>query len=120
MLARIFSWFRSSQTNNETEKPAMYVLSKEEYETLVLRLRNLESMINALPIRPEIPEPPPMPEVNITQHSQPKVVKHLNSFQQELTNKLARIRENMGASHGFGIGDAEDMDYLEKSIVLFK
>lgn len=113
----IFGWFGfSSKTSKENEKPTVYTLSQDEYETIMQRLRNLEAMINSMPIRPAIPEPPPLPKED--KKKQPKkVVRQLNTFQQELMTKLEHLRNRMGESHGFGIGDAEDMEYLEKSLM---
>lgn len=119
----IFNWFKSTpKIPDEKEKQRFYVLSKDEYDGLIERLRYVESVIHMIPTNSAIPEPPPLPPT-ITKknnHINTPVKHELNTFQIELMSRLERVREKMGASHGFGIGEVEDIDFLEKSIMEFQ
>ena len=113
----IINWFRPTKVtcNITPSQPTQnYVVQKEEYEMLLQRLRTLEAMMNALPMKPIIqnptmpPPPPPMKK---------KVIEPIQTpFQAELEHKLRTIRTRMGESHGYGIDklELENLDDLEK------
>lgn len=132
----MFNWFRQSTpvestnvkkigpsvTNSDkTANPEMCTIQKDEYDALLRRLRNLETMMNALPLKPITPVASPVLSPS------PKTIvcdsrDHFTPFQIELENKLRTIREKMGASHGFGLSDyalsnLDDLNKLEQSVM---
>ena len=112
------NWFKSLTCREQKKEvllePETYTIPKVEYETLLQRLRNLEAMINALPIKPTVPLSPPASinmNFGVEKH-------HLNPFQIELEKKLNRIRQKMGESHGWGkVDDMNDLEKMEQSVM---
>jgi hypothetical protein len=132
----LFNWFRQTPPAESTDtkknepcaanrgKPAtpeMCTIQKDEYDALLRRLRNLETMMNALPLKPITPELSPV----IPRLEKPTIDDsnaHHTPFQIELENKLRKLREKMGASHGFGLSDfaltnLDDLNKLEQSVM---
>lgn len=132
----LFNWFRQTTPVESTDakknclsvvdcdkpaNPEMCIIQKDEYDALLRRLRNLETMMNALPLKPVTPVSSPMIQrpVKIIEDDSKS---HLTPFQIELENKLKSIREKMGASHGFGLSDfalsnLDDLNKLEQSVM---
>lgn len=132
----LFNWFRSVSntdagvkgtntpvSNNKSDNPPeVCVIKKDDYDALINRLRNLEAMMNALPIKPVLPtnfelRSTPKPELVDSPKEHP-----MTPFQLELEQKLKSIRTKMGASHGFGINgfaleNLDDLKKLEQSIM---
>lgn len=128
----LFNWFRHSSPieNDDTRKctmtttvkivnnPEMCIIQKDEYDALLKRLRNLEEMMNALPMKHETPVPPPPPTKPIVCEQK----SYFTPFQLELETKIKSIREKMGESHGFGmdltLNNIDDLDKLEHSVMI--
>ena len=132
----LFNWFRQATPvkNVDVKKnipfvthydksatPEMCIIQKDDYDALLRRLRNLETMLNALSLKPVTPVSSP------ALSQTPKTIvcnskDHFTPFQIELENKLKSIREKMGASHGFGLSDfalsnLDDLNKMEQSVM---
>lgn len=96
------------KTENET-----YTIKKDEFESLMGRLKMLEEMVNALPNRPLMS---PRREIEIEQQKKEKP--RLTPFQAELEERLERLRKGMGESHGYDgkLENLHDLDKFEQSV----
>jgi hypothetical protein len=85
-------------------------LSDDELNGIMTRLHQLESMVTPRSSSSTSSSPSfPIPKI-------PQPLK--NAFQEELKSKIAKLRINMGTSHGFGPEEVRDLIELQKSMCL--
>ena len=89
--------------------PNYHVLSEGEYSTIMNRLGQLEALLKQKAEEPSVPKVQPESHRN-----QP----HYDAFQRDLFSRVQQLRTGMGASHGFGVGDLDELIKLEQSICL--
>lgn len=90
--------------------PNYHVLSEGEYNTIMNRLCQLETLLKQKAEEPVVL--PVKPESHSVHRDQP----HHDAFQKDLFSRLQQLRTGMGASHGFGVGDLDELINLEQSI----
>jgi len=131
----LFKWFSGqTEVNSNAGKKVCQsaetvTIKKDDFDALLKRLNNLEAMIGALPqIRtPSLPISTTVSSANSSIISSPicervcdKREVKLNPFQIELENRLSKLRERLGQSHGFGnfpLNDVGDLNTLERSVL---
>lgn len=144
----VLNWFMQTLTSDEPDKISdatnNVVIPKQEYETILARMQNLENLLTNLNNRtqqacesPIMSRGPSMPSTPIYISSSPPKLAYsplsyisrtatndndMTPFQLELKKRIMTLREKMGESHGFGIDKMElncvdDLDKLERSIL---
>uniref|UniRef100_A0A6C0BJ58 Uncharacterized protein n=1 Tax=viral metagenome TaxID=1070528 RepID=A0A6C0BJ58_9ZZZZ len=97
-----------TDVNNISQK--FHLLSDDELNGIMTRLHQLESMVTPRSSSSTSSSPSfPIPKI-------PQPLK--NAFQEELKSKIAKLRINMGTSHGFGPEEVRDLIELQKSMCL--
>lgn len=97
--------------------PNYHILSEGEYSTIMDRLSQLETLLKqkAEETRPvtacDSGRSTPLP-------TRPRPQTPHDAFQEELFARVHQLRSGMGASHGFGVGDFDELVKLEQSICM--
>jgi hypothetical protein len=124
----LFNWFRYSNNKTPTITPnETYTIKKETFDTLLNRIRDLTDKVEELKKQTE--QPLKINNINLPSLSSTpepilctpiKKSYPIPPFQEELEKKLAKLREKMGTSHGWGdvpLNNLDDLENLEKSVM---
>lgn len=123
----VYRWFMNTSSEQATNiekinNDETVTIKREEFNALIARLNNLETLLTALPqskTQPISINATPTSTPLSSASSTPKEHK-LNPFQLELENRLSKLRERLGQSHGFGsfpLNNVNDLQNLERSIM---